>query len=227
MENIKQKIKKLLAVANNASASENESETAMAMAMGLMTKYNLQVNLVDDELKPISGEQRFHQLDENWHKVLVAASAMLFACTSIVFPRGGCQFIGRPQNVEAAEDTLLYLVNQVERLYKQNLPKGLSKGERAEYRRTFKWACAVRVNIRAQQIVNSIKSNDEAALKYTGSRALVVVESIKAQLEEARAFMEKEFPDLRPAKYQPKKLGSGTEHGRMAGDLVEINRKVR
>lgn len=227
MENIKSKIKKLLSIAYNTAATEHEAESAMTMATSLMAKYNLQVDLSDEEVKPKSGEIRCTQKAlDSWEKLMVSTSATLYQCTSIVYGNGGYRFIGRTHSVEAAEMTYEYLVEQINRLYKASLPTGLSVSDRAEYRRTFKWACAVRVHLRAKALLESLRSNDDKALEYTGSKALVIVQSFDQQLDEARTFMDAEFPDLRPVIQRSKKAGTGTRDGRLAGEQIKLNREL-
>lgn len=226
---IKDRIRKLLNLANNSGATEAEATAAMEMASALMLKYNIEVDPETDELKTIRGSKVLAGYDEPWHITCSAAAAMLYSCINIVHSRGeyGYSFVGRPENVEMAGELMLFIVDQVEQLYKQYLPKGLSKADRAEFRRTFKQACAMRVYNRAFEIMEQFKNNDAKALEYTGSRALVVVESIKQQLDEARDFIAKEMPDVKDLVERPKKYGSGTRAGIEAGNKVELNRKIR
>lgn len=227
MQGIKEKIKKLLSLANNTGATEGEAERAMAMASALMMKYNVQVNLDKEEIGVIRGQGVMPGCDSSWHQVLASTSATLYNCKSIVKGyEGRTAFVGRPENVGAAEVTYQYLIEQVERLYKVNLPKGLSVSDRAEFRRTFKYACAIRVYRRAQELIQSFKTNNSAAIEYTGSKALVLVQSIDRQLMEAEEFMKKEFPEMRTVVTRSKSTGSGTLKGRMAGDTVNLNKKV-
>lgn len=228
-ENIKQKIRKLLNLANNAGATEAEAANAMAMASALMLKYNIEVTDEPDEQKVVRSDRYCVGYTESWHISCCSAAAMLYSCKNIVHNRGdsGYSFVGRANNVEMAGETMLYIINQVEMLYKQALPKGLSKGDRAEFRRTFKQACAMRVVNRVWQILEDMKSSDAKAIEYTGSKALVVVESIKQQLQEAADFLKLTMPDLVPLKSRPKQVGSGTLAGIQAGERVQLNRKIQ
>jgi hypothetical protein len=82
------------------------------------------------------------------HQVLAfEAAAKLYGCNSspTIDGKGGLFFIGREENVELAEQTAFWLMRQVELLYKEHLPRGLSQAVRAQYRKTFKAACAYRV----------------------------------------------------------------------------------
>lgn len=229
MNNIKDRIRKLLNLANNKGATEAEATSAMEMASALMLKHNIQVDPETDELKTTRGNPVLGGYDEPWHITCSSTAALLYSCLNVVHDRGtnGYSFVGRPENVEMAGETMLFLIDQVEILYKQYLPKGLSKVDRAEFRRTFKQACAMRVYNRAWDIMEQFKNNDAKALEYTGSKALVVVESIKQQLDEAREFLTRDMPEVKTLVQRPKKYGSGTLAGIDAGEHVELNRKVR
>lgn len=223
---IKERIKKLLNLANNAGATEAEAARAMEMASALMMKYNITIDPDTEEAKVTSGPLTGQYFTDMWHITLASAATYLYMCKIIRYPNTGVKFIGRPDNIDACEQTWYYLIEQVEALYKLNLPRGMSKSDRAEFRRTFKFACATRVYSRAQQIMQQFRSNDAKALEYTGSKALVVVQTIDAQLKECETFMAKQFPDLTPMRSGNRKTGSGTLAGFRAAEKVNLNRKV-
>ncbi len=224
---IKDRIRKLLNLANNAGATEAEATSAMEMATALMLKYNIELDPEEDQLKVKEGPVVLENLDEAWHLVACQAAAYLFMTKVVVcLPKGfGFYFVGRPQNIEMAADTAKFIIDQVERQYKLHLPPGLDKSTRAEFRRTFKYACAGRIMQRAYEIVDSFKKSDAKALEYTGSRALVIVESIELQLKEAKEYLETR-ENLKNVTTRPRKGGNGTLAGIRAGDRVELNRKI-
>lgn len=223
---IRDRIKKMLALGNDKSATEAEAASALDMAAALMARYNIQIdastNLADKEVirgRWISHEHLFHRLCGN-------AAAFLYNCQVITSGPQSFQFVGRTHNIDAAYDTYQYIVEQVEHLYKVNLPKGMSKSDRANYRRTFKFACAGRVYHRASEIVSSYKQSSNAqSMEKIGSNVLVVVESLKQQLEEVSNFMGS-IDGLRPGKPVRHKFGSGSGAGNRAGDKVNLNRQL-
>lgn len=223
-EEIKGKIKKLLNLANDKGANEHEAERAMEMASALMMKYNITLDPEDTDSTEVT-ESSITQLPEPWHTVLASASAYLYGCKVIQYPKQGMTFVGRAENQDAAIQTLLFLASQVEAHYKMNLPKGLTKGDRAEYRRTFKYACANRVYHRAKEIMQQFRDNDAKAIEYTGSTALVVMQTMDQLIAECKTFMD-ELPGLRDTRPTIRKSGSGTFDGFKAGDKVQLNRAV-
>lgn len=230
MSDIKDRIRKLLNLANDKGATEAEAESAMAMASALMLKYNITIDESKGEDTTITAgdivgaEQGFSEM---WHMNLASAAAYLYMCKNIRYRDYGTKFIGRPDNIDAAEQTWFYLIKQVEQQYKIHLPKGMTKAERSEYRRTFKYSCSIRVYNRAVDIMQQFRNNDAKAIEYTGSRALVLVATIDQQLKECREFMDKEFPDLKKGRNVARKVGSGSHDGYKAGEKVKLNHALK
>lgn len=219
------KIKKLLTVAQASSgATENEMMTAAAFASALMLKHNIEVQLdADEEEGSVKGEwQRGY--DEPWHIQCASAAGFLYYCRPLIYRRiGVVEFVGRKDNIDACNATLAMLAGEVERLYKLNLPKGMSKIERANYRSTFKMACAMRLAARAWAIMQTLRNDDAKAIAATGSTALVVVQTIDKLLAEADAML----GDVKAIAVKPRKPGLGTFDGRKAGDTVQLQKQVK
>lgn len=223
-----EKIKKLMRLGQpNSGATDAEAASAMEMASILMAKYAVQVTL-DDDTAPdaVKGDVDW-KFDESWHQECGMASGYLYYCKPL-FHRWGTQhgvsFVGRPDNITACELTLAFLVAEVERLYKVNLPKGLDKTTRAEYRRTFKFACARRLAARAWAIMETLRNDDAKAIAATGSKALVLVQSIDVQLAEAAAILEAD--GVKSKKAVTRKAGNGTDAGRAAANTVQLQKQV-
>jgi hypothetical protein len=229
MDNIVEKIRKMLALASNSGATEAEAAQALEMATFLMAKHNIdQDALVEKREGIVKKTASRTDFDDKWHAWIVSAVALLNACRGLDHSSGMFSFVGRESNVDAAMVMLPFIVDQIERLYKEGLPRGMSKAHRANYRRTFKQACAARVHLRATEIMQSLRTRDDVAMKATGSRALVVVQSIDQQLEEAREWMIENMPGVTFGQARKSKLafGAGTAAGMSAGDKVQINRSV-
>lgn len=226
LSRIRDKIRALLKLASDKGATEAEAASALAMASALMAKYNLDVSPGDDEEETRRGEWAWRKGIKQWHIFLAEASAFIYTCRLVVGGREGFQWVGRPENLAAAEMTYDWLVEQVERLYKQALPKGMSKEERAEYRRTFKTACAVRVRSRAWEILQALANDDRLALEMTGCRALVVREKHEQLFEEADALLNDDAT-LKDLAHRQPGIGRGTIHGFEAAEQVKLNETMK
>lgn len=270
---IKKKLAALLAMTPERGATEDESETAMKLAAALAAKHGIDLASIEGG-KKIKMERKRDRTEMRLHQAYAAqAAAELFGVACELYKEGkeGFVFIGRDENVAMAEETMFWLFRQIEELYKSALPKGLSQKERAEFRRTFKPACALRVRERAIKIVRDMVRSDAGA-RGTGHNALTVMghfETLRREIRELRygpeptaedkarwakeaaeycerdrlwreqnpeeakkrdaeaAREDRRFARRKGPRERTMPIGSGTEAGYVAGDRVELNRKVQ
>lgn len=221
MDTIREKIRKLLAVAEG-QANEHESAQAMAMASALMMKHGINRDELGD--KSSVGEGSHFPVEYKWYKIAAQAAGLLYG--TVAFGNYGWttfRFVGRPENIEASQDTLAFIILQVEALYKSHLPKGLSKADRAEFRRTFKQSCIMRVYQRCHDIVEEQKRVDAP---LSDCRALVIVEHRKLLEEEAMDYINGAGGVTEKARAVKIRYTPGSVAGFAAGDAVDLHRKV-
>lgn len=177
---MKARIAKLLNMTVENGCTEDEQESAMRMAAGIAARMGISVDSVTPAGATAAQRKAIRKgLSQEFkiHQVLAAqAAAQLYGCDVYTYSggKGGLFFIGREENVELTEQTMFWLMRQVELLYKQSLPKGMTQSARAEFRKTFKAACAHRVYQRAVQLMREMRTNEAAAQAGTGQNALVV-----------------------------------------------------
>ena len=229
IDSIKDKIRKLLAMgAKDSGATEDEAETAMKIAASLMAKHGIEASTLGAQAEANKARwgTRIDKMMKTHQIMLASAAGVLYGCGFVTHDRGatGLTFIGRPDNIDAAEETLMWLMRQVEDFYKAALPSGLSQAARAEFRATFKQACAARVCNRAVKLIKDMSSGDQAA-QATGSNALVVkgyFESLKAENQ----LVVKESQNVKPGRPMRLRHGNGSNAGYQAGDRVQLRRQV-
>lgn len=176
----KAKLSKLLNMTVENGCTEDEQESAMRMAAGIAARIGISLDSVTPAGATTAQRKAIRKgLNQEFkiHQVLAAqAAASLYGCEVYTYSggKGGLFFIGREENVELTEQTMFWLMRQVELLYKEHLPKGLSQSARAEYRKTFKAACAHRVYQRSLQLMREMRTQDDIARHTTGQNALVV-----------------------------------------------------
>jgi len=217
------KVKKLLALSEDRAATQAEAETAMSMAAALMAKYNIDQAAIrghspSDVNAKVIWETRRKELYKYW---CVNAAAILNGCTSWWAIRSiGTSYIicGPQESREAAELMANYLLRQIEKMYKSYLPKGLSVSDRAQYRRTFKYQCAVTLVRRAEDIVRKLKEDGMPEQQCT---ALVVAHHFDQQLAEIADWMGDQGYDIEIYETSHK-IGSGTMDGSKAGKQIKI-----
>lgn len=200
----KERISKLMNMTTENGCTEDEANSAMQMAAGLAARLGINMDACRPAGSPkpkIVPKKSYKEL--KIHQALCGeAAAYLYGCEYEAENLGkyGHSFLGREENVELAEMTMLWLIRQVELLYKAHLPRGLTQKARAEFRRSFKEACAERVRDRARQLVREMKHNDASAVAATGSNALVVRNHFKTLEDEIEDYWHRKW---RIGKYAP------------------------
>lgn len=220
-DKVRDRIRKLLALARDKGASEAEAASAMEVALRMMAQHKLtEQELGEEKEKTIIRGIVFPE-DIVWHRYTAQAAAELYSVRIVSGPSNQHErafvFVGLQDNVEAADDLFQWLNEQIETLYTSFLPKGMTKSERSNYRRTFKGAAAMRTWHQALVIKRRLEG-DKAT-----SRALVVVNN---QL----ALVDKHMEDKGvPLVFKAITLheGRGTGDGLIAGDSVQLNRRTR
>lgn len=223
MTSIKDKIRKMMALgAKGSGASEEEAATAMRMAMGLMAKHGIDQATLGGPKPTARMAARVDREIKSYEVSLAQAAGFLYGCKVLFWKGGqhGFAFIGRPDNTDAAEATMMWLTQQVEELYKAHLPRGMTQRDRAEYRRTFKTACANRVANRAAEFVR----NPHQIASDIKSTALVVGDYFK-QLQVENAVVMADM-SIKTSRSRGTKWGNGTMAGMKAGDAVKLHKQV-
>lgn len=194
---LRDKISKLMNMTVENGCTEDEQETAMSMAAGFAARAGIEL----DSCRPAGApktviKSKRNNLSFKMHQYLAArAAAVLYGAELYAsdFGKNGVEFTGREDNVELAEQTMFWLMRQVELLYKQNLPRGLSQQVRAQYRRTFKEACALRVFNRAEQLMRQMRTDDRAAQAAVGGTALIVAHHFDVLKDEIRDYWDEKY----------------------------------
>jgi hypothetical protein len=217
MSNITDRIRKLLALGGN-NPNEHEAARAMELASELMMKHGITEDQLGVKVKV--GYSNQFESDDLWQTVLAHSAGVLYGTKPVFWKRTGkVAFAGRQDNTDASSHTYAFLIEQVEALYKQALPSGLSKTERSEFRRHFKKACSGRIWARANQSIAKVTSS---------GNALVVVDHRKQLQAEAEEFMAadgvKKSNRTTSLAVRPT---AGALAGRAAGDRAQLHRTVR
>ena len=214
MSDIHNKIHHLLELAKN-NPSEDEAANAMDMARKLMMKHNIQ----ERDLGTVSsvGYSEAHTLDRDYFKTLGQAVKVMTGVTLVYFTDGTYKLAGTKVNTQIAQQLLLFLAEQVETLYKVYLPRGMSKAERAQYRKDFKRNCALRILDRC----NNARFHDNPV---TGRELMVIQTELEREVE---AFLD--ASNVRKVKSKMRiRLGTkGAIDGQMAGNDAALQPRVR
>ena len=217
-DKIKDRIRKLLALARDAGATSAEAEAAMAKARAMMLENSIaEQDTLEAELKIILSEG----LDngDKWQKLISWSVAKLLGCKTLQYLNGKVSFVGRPDLVDACEQLYAYVCEQIEAKYKLALAElgkhgTLDKATRGELRKTFKQAAAQAVVHKVYTIVRQQPSNE---------RALVVINQAEAAAEQ---FIDDNITTKKSRALRPISTGIGTGAGYTAGKSIKLQDEV-
>jgi hypothetical protein len=218
MDDVKAKIRKLLALGQ--SPNEHEAAIAMSKAAELMMRYNLEQTDLGEQSSMTDGDLLDND-ERRFHRPIASAIAATCGCVCYYTTRelAAFRFIGKPMNVETATAMYRFVIEQLDGIYKSHLPKGMSKTERAQWRREF------RVGI-ARGVVHRIMSINASVSAQPGKNALVVHKD--QDLKEAMDHMmntrqaaplDTSMPVVRPT--------AGSMQGILASEQVRIQNEIK
>ena len=225
MLNFEEKIKKLLALADNPGASENEAEVALAMAQKLAAKHavditKLQTGEIEEGFVIFTLRQgkRINPVE----KRLSSALQALYACKPFISGKTEIK-VACPKSMELAiKNTFEWLIRQIEKECQKDLPDEYFGRERSEFERTFKWACAVKIVDRAQDLTKKLTTDNGFAQAEAGTTSLAIRESRKDLMSKAYDELAANGIHLVRSAGSKIKAGSGTVAGSLAGNRVQL-----
>jgi hypothetical protein len=201
LENIKRRVKKLLALSK--SPNENEAVAALEKAHALMEEYRLTEGECRYVKQPVKATKRLSR----WRAVLSNAAAWLYCCeTYRRTVTGEIVFYGEPFDAFMAGEMYRYLSKTIERMAKQNVRKSASR----KYREKYRLGAACRLNARINEL----------------GAAAAWMEVRGKKLQAVGKAMEKEFSIV---SQDLKITGRGDiafKRGAAAGDGVSLNRQA-
>lgn len=172
-EKIVNRIKKMMALANDPAASDGERENALRMSYALLAKHNL--DMADVQGKPMGPQEaRQQQASEfygrPWAISVAAAVGDLFFCKYYFRPSGKNKaihtFTGKESNAQAALDVAESLVRSI---YQEATRKMRAADESVAWRRSFATGAMFKIRDRIREMQST------APKELATSTALVLV----------------------------------------------------
>jgi hypothetical protein len=224
------RVRKLMAVANDGGATEGERDNAMRMAHKLLAKYN--VSMAEAEAKqPGDTEDRIIHRSQffgrPWARVAAQAVAKLFFCEYIYTPASRGKdvthfFIGRETNAITAASMAKYIVESIMREGKKN--------QRAEdagniYYRSFATAASVTIYKRVERMIAEASKTDQGDSKP--GTALIVANHYLAERDKNKAKIADTFSKLGQGRSGSDRFDAdGGADGRRYGESVSLDRQL-
>lgn len=217
------RIKKMLALANDAGATEGEREAALHHATKLLQKYNMELaDLPANQQDEAREEQKVTISADKWARSLANSVASLFFC-NYFFMRTGTAgrdhhcFIGRQSNVVTAMHMCEYLIKSIK--------KEATKRYRSPTSPEGRSFCVGAVNMIRRRVDDMKVSGAEAA---TPGTAMVLANVYQLEHDANEKWLEQKGITLRTEKPRTdNSLRADAYHsGRAHGRTVSLNQQV-
>jgi hypothetical protein len=225
-DKIVSRIRKMMAIANDAAASEGERDNAMRMALKLLAKHNLSMKQIDASVAPEErGKTIMSDRNDPWARQVAGAIARLFFCKYYYVPytaQTRCEhnFIGLESNTVTAMEITKYVLASI-------------RAEAAKYvretgigtPRDFCKGATLRIHARCEALRK--EAEQESAAEATPGTALVLASVYQQEQAANDAFLEAMNVKLKSSKDKQRAAGSsGFWAGHEYGGKVSLNRQV-
>jgi hypothetical protein len=173
---VMERVRKMLALANDAAATEGERDNAMRMAHATLAKYNLTIGEAERAgAKPegrMQGELKMR--NRPWRRLIAQAVAGLYFCEVCYMQTGRnnavMYFVGREANVLTATEMSAYIIESVNKEGRAYSNEN-SDGENSAYYRFCKGA-AHRIWQRCTQLrAEAERASQQEAASVPGTAA--------------------------------------------------------
>jgi hypothetical protein len=224
-ERILDKVKKLLALANDAGASEGERDNALRMAHGLLAKHNLaMVDLEAHEQQEGREQIKSETFGMQWCRSIARDMAKLFFCKSYLGDKLNSTkqvyyFVGKQSNAITAQLMTEYLVSNILKECRKRYGHNL-----APESRSFALGAADTIGIRVYEMMKSNKPFEGVS----AANALVIHELYKTESEANDSYIAKNVGKLvKYGKNSNARVNSAHfEAGSAYGSTINLNSQL-
>lgn len=229
-EKVLQRVKKMMALANDAAATEGERDNAIRMAHATLAKYNLSMAEADAAGTKSEEKRKGEGVvgkDYPWMRTTAGALATLFFCEYFYIRLGGGSvkhfYVGKESNVFTAQEMTQFVIRSIDREARKVAMERTGNAG-GTFWRSFCKGAADTVWHRCAKI----RKEAEAAPKTPGTA--LVLASVYALEQKANVqFMSDVLgiKDLKEGKHRERNTsfaayGAGQEFG----DRVNLNKQI-
>lgn len=183
-EKLINRVKKMMALANDPAASDGERENALRMSYAILAKYNL--SLSDVEGNPTGPQEARKQAKGEfygrpWAVSVSSSVAKLFFCKYYYTTLGKNQarhtFTGLESNVLSAEEVARSLVESIRMESNRRMRR---EGQNATWRRSFATGATFKIQERVRELMSGT-----AALEGVSTGSALVLVNLRASERKA------------------------------------------
>lgn len=230
IKHILERVKKMLAIANDSAAAEGERENAMRMAHKTLAKYNLSVA----DLKEEADDRQF--IDGVmpaylWSRIIANSIAHLFFCENYSMSIRGQGskakqfFIGREANAITAREMTDYVIKSIAKEGKQRMRENF---EDTRWWLSFCKGASHRIATRCIQLrKEEERASQEAPTQSSTGTALVLASVYQTEMERNKALIAAQGIKVRQSKSSERNTDwSAHAAGREFGDKINLGKQL-
>ena len=226
-DSVLKRIRKMLALANDAAASEGERDNALRMIHATLAKYNL--SMAEAEAAGQTAEEKRVNnkaddiLPHAWARIVAQAIAHLYFCEYYYSKwRGGSNkvshyFIGRESNTITAQEMTAYVVRSIQ---KEANKRKRELGVNGPWERSFCNGAAYHIHERCAKLR---KEAEEQPVVPTTGTSIVLASFYATEALANKALLPSKLKTSRGAEITN---AAAAHAGRQFGATVNLNRQV-
>jgi hypothetical protein len=239
-----EKIKKIMRLAQNAGATEGEAAAAMSKVQEILAQHNLdmsQIDMTDKDAEPIAGHRgRVTNKNNKWEIDIFAGAAKLNFCSYYTINIGDYNgrivklqhvVVGKPVNVMATELLVEYLLSTVNKMAKEYSVTGhcilaaqLAKTSIAMAVHRFKQGMARQLRHRCIALV---AQRSAAPTKTSDGRNLpALADAYEASQKEIQAFIQQNVEGLVHKTHNLRGVSAAFGAGKEAANTVNLDKQI-
>lgn len=232
-ERVLSRVKKMLALANDAAATEGERDNALRMAHATLAKYNLSMAQIEATGGGVSEDRitnQFELREYAWMRSVAHAIGELFFCimfyqrVQVKYAR--YVFIGKESNARTAVDMTKFILDSIDRegmRQARNIP---GESARGTYWRSFCKGAAARIYQRCQELITAAQA--VSADTRTPGTALVLASVYQSERRANEIVLAEQGIHLRTrVSKQQRPTMDGYMAGKVYGDRVQLHRQIK
>jgi len=224
------RVRKMLALANDAAAAEGERDNALRMAHATLAKHNFTMAEAEKSGSP-AQEARVMEFntsrDQPWSRRVSNAVAELFFC-KYFFDRPRHRkagqiyhwFVGRESNVTTAKLMADYVIKSI---MSEANSKWKQQPDPGPWWTSFCKGAAAAVDQRCYKLR---EMRDEQTAAVSSSTALVLTSVYKKEMEANLEFTKAKGLELTPTKTRQKEITEGYREGLAFGATISLNNQI-
>lgn len=223
-----QRVRKMLALANDAAATEGERDNALRMAHSTLAKWNLSIGEAEaaGATKEKRTEGTLTARSRPWIRTTAHAIAQLFFCEYFYVKSSNNKmthyFIGREANIVTAREMTAYVTESILREARKQAKMNFAD---ESFISSFCKGAAHRVSHRCYELRKA--AEQASAVATSTGTSLVLASHYATEREANKAYIEATVGKLKSSKNRERGFnGGGYAAGRDYGDKVNLSRQI-